>query len=535
MSSRVLTAVLLATLPLTGIAQEHDHGGAAGDAMEKLGRVEFPTSCDPKVQGKFERGVALLHSFWFEAGYRVFNEVLQDDPSCAMGYWAIAMNRLLNPFLGQPGPKFLTEGAAAAEKARALGAKTPRERDYIEAIGVLYQDAGKAPWRERVLAYEKAMAELAQRYPGDKEAAIFYALALNVAHDLNDKTYAKPLKAAAILEPLFAAHPDHPGTAHYLIHSYDYPPLAAKGLPAARRYAEIAPSSAHVLHMPSHIFTRVGAWEDSAATNRRSEEAVIRGAGVDEALHAIDYQVYAYLQLGQDGKAKRAIERVMAIGDKASNRPAGPFALAAVPARFALERGDWIAASQLQPGASPVAFASAITHFARAIGAARSGNPQASHPDLERLAALRDTLAERKNTYWAGQVEIQRLSASAWVALVEGRREEALKLMREAADMETKSEKAPISPGPIRPARELLGEMLLEIGQPALALKEFETSLEREPNRFRGLYGAALAAEAAGDRQKAVGYFAKLMALAKNADTVRPELAYAEEAYFARR
>jgi hypothetical protein len=509
-------------------ADDHDHG-SAGRPPETLGKVSFPTSCDAKVQAQFERGVALLHSFWFAEGLKAFTAVTEQDPACAMAYWGIAMNRLLNPFNGEAGPNFVKQGQAAIDKAKAAGAKTQRERDYIDAAALLYTDVGARRWSERAVAYERAMAQLVERYPTDVEAKIFYALALNFAADLNDQTYAKPLRAAQLLEPLLTAYPEHPGVAHFLIHSYDFPPLAEKGLAAARRYASIAPSAAHALHMPSHIFTRVGAWEDSVTTNRRSEDTARAEASGDEALHAIDYQVYAYLQMARDGDAKRAIER----GDDYSGRftffrPAGPFGQSAVPARYALERGDWKAAAQLPLKPTKIAYANANVHFARALGAARSRDAAAAKEDIARLAQLRDDLTAAKSTYWAGQVDIQWQTASAWVALAEGRRDEALSLMRAAADKEGASEKAAISPGPILPSRELLGDMLLELGQPALALKEYEASQQREPNRFRGLYGAATAAVKSGDTAKAKTYYGKLAALAPRGAN-RPELQQARQ------
>jgi hypothetical protein len=377
------------------------------------------------------------------------------------------------------------------------------------------------------------MEQLAQRYPDDREAAIFYALALNIAADLSDQTYANQLKAAAVLEPIFAAQPDHPGVAHYLIHSYDYPPIAEKGLPAARRYAAIAPSAAHALHMPSHIFTRVGAWQESIETNRRAEEVARRTAGPSEILHPIDYQVYAHLQLAQDGEVKRIVDRVSA-ETAIDDRSAGLFAQAAIAARYALERGDWRAAAQLQPRPSRYPFTEAITHFARALGAARSGDAASANKDIQHLALLRNTLRERKDNYWTEIVEIQRLGAQAWMLLAEGKPEQALRMMREAAEREDKTEKSPVTPGPLAPARELLGEMLLQLNRPAQALKEFETSAQREPNRFRGLSGAARAAEMAGDRGKAAAFYEKLTVLAKNADSERQEIRQAK-AFLAQR
>jgi hypothetical protein len=494
---------------------------AAGRPPEQLGSVHFPTSCDPKVQPRFERGVALLHSFWFPEGRKAFLEVLADDPSCAIAYWGLGVNRLLNPFGGQPVENVLLEGQAALEKGLATPAKTQRERDYIEAIAAFY-GRDRAPWRERALRYEKAMEALAQRYPDDKEAAIFYALALNIAADLNDKTYARQLKAAAILEPIFAAQPDHPGVAHYLIHSYDYPPIASKGLAAAKKYAAIAPSAAHALHMPSHIFTRVGAWEDSIDTNRRAEETARRTNTPDDALHAIDYQVYAALQLGRDAEARRALVRGEADAAR-SERNNGAFALAAGEARYAMERSDWKTAAQLAPRTSKWPYADAMIHFARAVGAARSGDADAAQKDIAQLARLRDALAAGKDSYWTEQVEIQRLAAQAWIELAQGRRESALSLLRQSADRQDASEKATVTPGHLAPSRELLGEMLLELSQPALALREFEASAVENPNRFRGTYGAALAAARAGDSARAKVHYTKLLELAGKGDA-RPEL-----------
>jgi hypothetical protein len=528
--STFATALALSLPPPAGAGQSHaGHDHAGGRPPEQLGRVSFPTSCDARVQAQFERGVALLHSFWFGEGLKAFTAIAEQDPGCAMAYWGIALNRLLNPFTGEAAPNFVNQGRAAIEKAKAIGAKTERERDYIDAAALLYADIGAKRWAERAVAYEEAMARLVAKYPQDIEAKVFYTLALNFAADLNDQTYAKLLKAARLLEPLLDAYPDHPGVAHFLIHSYDFPPLAEKGLAAARRYARIAPSAAHALHMPSHIFTRVGAWADSADTNLRSEQTARTASSIDEILHAMDYQVYAYLQMARDGEAKQAIERAVADAARLpSIRPSGPFALAAAPARYALERGDWKAAAQLQVKPTKVAYADAVTHFARALGAARSGDAAAAQPDLARLGELRDQLAAARNNHFAGEVEIQRLAASAWTAFAEGRKDQALQLMRSAADKESAGEKSGISPGPILPARELLGDMLLALGQSAAALKEYEASQQREPNRFRGWYGAATAAAQSGDRAKAKMYYARLTALAQNGDN-RPELEHARQ------
>lgn len=506
----------------------------AGTAAEQLGKVSFPTSCNPAVQQQFERGVALLHSYWFTEGRKTFETILQQDPDCAIAYWGLAINLLINPLAAPPPAKNLQAGWEALEKARAIGAKTQRERDWIEALSALYRDYDKIPYRTRQLAYEKAMEQLTQRYPDDSEAWTYYALALNITALPTDQTYANQLKAAAILERLLKDNPDHPGVAHYLIHTYDYPSIADKGLPAARRYAGIAPPVPHAQHMPSHIFTRVGAWQDSADTNRRCAAAAVGANEPDERTHCNDYSVYAYLQMARDQDARRVYEESTTVGGFNPGRPTAFYALAAGPARIALERGEWREAAQLQPRASPYPFTEAITHFARALGSTRSGDLAAAEKDAEQLALLHQALLAAKNNYWANEVEVQRLAVAAWIALAQGKADEALKFMNAAADLEDKNAKNPVTPGRVLPARELLGEMLLELKQPALALKEFEASQTREPNRFRGFYGAARAAEAAGDRQKAADYYAKLVAMSKNADTPRPELARAK-AYLAQR
>ena len=506
--------------------------------LRAAGTVDFPVSCTPAVQAEFTRGVALLHSFFYEEARRIFTGVAAKDPTCAMAQWGIAMT-WWHPIWTPPTSDEMSLGKAAVDKAMAMEAGTDRERHFITALNAYYSTPdgpatgevgqschGPVGPRDRVIAYEKAMRKLRERFPDDFETQTFYALAVLAVGYANptDTTLSNQLEAARILEKLGKKNPQHPGVAHYLIHSYDYPALAERGLAAARSYSSIAPWVPHALHMPSHIFTRIGAWEDSVATNVRSEDIARAESSGDEALHAIDYQVYAYLQMARDADAKKAVER----GDDYAARfsffrPPGPFGQAAAPARYALERGDWKSAAQLPVKPTKILHAMAITHFARAVGAARAGDSAAAQADLARLAELRDNLAAAKSAYWAGQVDIQWLGASAWTALAEGRRDEALKLMRSAADKETASEKAPISPGPILPARELLGDMLLELGQPALALSEYEASQQREPNRFRGLYGAATAAARSGDSAKAKTYFEKLAALAQRGDS-RPEL-----------
>ena len=502
--------------------------------QEKLGGVSFPTSCDPKVQAQFERGVAMLHSFWFGAGEQTFRDVLVQDPSCAVANWGIAAILMANPLGGQgASPKGAEAAQAAIEQGRRVSPKTQRERDYIEAVAAYYQDFSTRSERSRQESRAKAFEALAARYPDDDEARIFSALYIAGTQSQADQTFAAYLKAAGILENLFLKYPDHPGVAHYLIHSYDAPPIAKQGLPAARRYAGIAPAAPHALHMPSHIFTRVGAWEDSAATNRRAAEVAKKSGETDQAYHASDYAVYAYLQLARDGDARREMEEALKVA-RTSPAQAIPYSMAAMPARYAMERGAWREAMQLQPQATKFPFTDAITYFARALGAARSGDIAAAEKDAEELARLHKALQDVKNNYWATEAEVQRLAVAGWMALAQGKTDEALKLMRAAADLEDKNEKHIVTPGRIVPARELLGEMLLELKQPALALTEFEASQVREPNRFRGYYGAARAAEAAGDGQKARAYFSTLVDLSKNADSARPEVARAK-AYLGQR
>jgi hypothetical protein len=487
-----------------------------------LGAVHFPVTCTPEAQQAFDQAMKLQHSFWHQAAHDAFAGVLKRDPECVMAHWGIAMSLLNNPF-SPPPAKNLAEGWAALERAQELGAKSQREADYIAALSEFYRDADKTDHRARVLAYEQAMAQLHARYPDDPEAAIYYALALNVAALPTDKTYGKQLKAAEILEAEFARQPDHPGVVHYLIHTYDYPPLAQQGLKAAERYAEIAASAPHALHMPSHIFTRLGHWDRSIESNRRSAEVARAGNEMAGELHARDYMVYAYLQSGRDQAAREAIEEAQRYAGAESASPAGPFALAAMPARFAMERGAWDEAANLTPRPSEFPFADAITHFARAVGLARSGKPDAAAAEVEALQRLAQALGE-KNPYWAEQVDIQRTAGAAWVAYARGEREEALATMRAAAEREAGTEKHVITPGPLAPAREQLAEMLLAADRPAEALREFKAVQQVEPNRFRALYGAGRAAELAGDRAAAKRYYGRVVEIAASADASRPEI-----------
>jgi tetratricopeptide (TPR) repeat protein len=503
---------------------------AGAMAQEKLGGIDFPISCSPDAQAQFNRAVAMLHAFWFPQAPKAFAAVSETDPGCAMAHWGIAISQRANPLVGPPDSAALKRGLASIERARAIGAKTQRERDYINAIEFFYKDSDKLDHRTRVLAYEKAMERLYLAYTQDVEAAVFYALALNEAIDFEDKTYARQLKAARILERVWTKQPEHPGVLHYLIHSYDFPPLASRGLETAKRYASVAPSAPHALHMPSHVFSMLGMWQESIKSNREA-------LGVAKNyVHAMDFMVYAHLQGAQDGEAKRLLEESAALyktqAPTAELTPTGGVltvhtAFAAMPARYAIERGAWADAAVLQPRPSTPA-ADAITYFTRAMGAVRNGDVNGARKDIEQLESLKNTLTTAKQKYWADRVEIQRRAAAAWVAHAEGKKDEALKSMRSAAALEDASEKHVAMENRVWPMRELLGEMLLQLNEPAQALKEFEASFKAAPNRFRGYYGAAKAAERLRDQKKARGYYEKLVELCKQADGDRPELVEAK-------
>ncbi|MBL0408309.1 hypothetical protein JKG68_30995 [Microvirga aerilata] len=526
-----LTCVSLTALATGALA--HD-GGLTG----KIGEARFEVTCTPEAQATFNHAVALLHSFWFTPARKAFEDVAKQDPSCAMAHWGVAMVARANPLASAPTAKAMTEGLAAIERAQSIGGKSQSERDYIEALAQFYRDYDKKDHRTRVVAHEQAMEKLASTYPDDREAAIFYALALNIAASPADKTYGNQLRAGKLLEKVFVEQPQHPGVAHYLIHTYDYPPIANQGLDAAKRYASIAPDSPHALHMPSHVFTRLGYWEESVSSNRTSAEVVKKELASSnpmlmgpEALHAQDYMVYAHLQLGQEAEAKRVLDEIRARDNvDAGNHLAASYALAAIPARYALERHRWDEAARLEvPKVAGFSWSNfpqseAVVHFAKGLGAAHTGDVAAAKASGERLKQLHDALVSMKQGYWAGQVGIQAKAVAAWTALAEGRKNEAVALMREAADLESATDKHIVTPGHIVPARELLGFMLLETGQPALALAEFEKSQAVEPNRFHGFAGAARAAELAGAQEKAKAHYAKLLEVSAKADAERPEV-----------
>jgi len=490
----------------------------------KLGKVHFETSCTPEAQKLFDRGMLYQHSFWYRASQDMFEQVLKADPTCVIAYWGIALSLLLNPHVPTP-TKNLADGAAIIAKGKNVGAKTQRERDFIDALAVMYTDYDKIPRSARIQAYLKAMESLAARYPNDDEAQIFYAITLNVAASPSDKTYANQLKGAAILEPIFKRQPQHPGVAHYLIHLYDSPVLAERGLNAARLYAKIAPDSAHAQHMPSHIFTRVGYWQESIDSNTVSQRVAKQAGEFAEELHAMDYMVYAHLQLGQDTKAKAVVDEMMRVTGLTETYLPGPYALAVSPARYAIERSDWKAAAALEVRPTPLAQVEAITHFARALGAARLGNLEPAKVEIAKLGELRDKLREAKDGYWSEQVDIQQQVASAWLQYAESKYDDALKAMSAAADAEDKTEKSPVTPGVPKPARELYGAMLLERGMAKEALAAFEATLKKEPNRLEAYVGAAKAAEKSGDPVKAQTYYEKVVAIASAADTARTEVA----------
>ncbi len=537
--ARFLTVILLA-LFCVAVADAQEMHTHRHEPSEKLGRVNFPVSCNSAAQRQFNRATALLHSFWYEEAEKTYTAITKMEPKCSMAYWGIAMS-LYHPVWAPATPAELQKGWAAVEKAKTVGEITVRERDYIAAIEAFYRDSGTLDHRNRALAYEKAMERVSLSHPKDREAEIFYALALLGTALNTDKTYANQKKAADILNRILSEEPEHPGVAHYLIHSFDYPQLATLALPAARRYAKIAPSSPHALHMPSHIFTRLGLWQESIQSNLASAAMAKKhvamshpGAASFDELHALDYLVYAYLQGAQDQKSRQILVHVAALDKVDAPIVAAAYAFTAIPARYALERGRWSEAARLElhPASFPwdhFRYAEALLYYARAVGAARSGNPASARKDVEKLSAIQSALTEPRGSYWANQVEVERRTANAWLALAEGNKAEALTLMRSAADLEATTEKHPVTPGPIIPARELLGDMLIELNQPEQALREFEGSLGDSPNRFNGLFGAARAAELSGDKKKAGDYYAKIVTLTANADSERSELQKAKK------
>jgi tetratricopeptide (TPR) repeat protein len=533
----LLSVALLYNPRVAGAQEGHGH---RHEPAEKLGRVSFTISCTPQAQSQFNRAVAWLHSFEYEEAEKAFTQVTVTDPRCGMAYWGVALSNY-HPLWAPPVAEELARGSSAMQKAKAIGARTPRERDYIAAIEVFYKNADSLDHRTRAFAYSDAMKQLYLKHPSDREAGVFYALTLIATGMMaNDKSYTREKEAAQILNRVLEHEPQHPGVTHYIIHSYDYPALAHLALRAARSYAKIAPASAHAQHMPSHIFTRLGLWQEAVRSNLDAKAAAkafaVRNhmSGVwDEQLHAMDYLAYAYLQSAQDKQAWGVLDELNKIQKIEPQSFKVAYALAAIPARYALERRRWDEAAKLTlPAGTSGTFpyqsfrwAEAHIHFARAIGAARSGDPASARQEVEKLTAIQQGLVEVKGGYdWAKQVDIARMVASAWLAHAEGKQDESLRLMRAAADLDDATDKHPVTPGAILPAREQLGELLLEMKQPQPALQEFETSLRSAPNRFNGLYGAARAARLAADDNKAKAYYEKLVAVSRHAETVRPEM-----------
>ena len=507
-------------------AQEHQHHHPAGE-IEGLGAVHFPIGCQAEVQPAFDRGMALLHSFGYDEARTAFRDVAQRDPSCAMAHWGEAMT-WYHPVWAPPTAAELAAGRTAAAAAAALPTKSDREAAFVAAIQTFYRDSEKVDHRTRALAYEEAMRQLMERFADDPEATILYAELLAPA--TTDPALAKPRKAAAILEKLLPKYPRHPGAAHYLIHAFDYPQTAELALPAARTYAGIAPQAAHARHMPSHIFTRLGLWQESIASNWSSVEAAQAraarthpGATAFDAMHAYDYLAYAYLQLGQDAKAREVLDTVARTAELDDAQFAAGFALAAVPARYALERHQWreAAALELPPLAAKMrweqyVYGEAIVPFTRAVGAARSGDAAAARSALDELTAVKAKLAAAPpaGPYdWVNQVESLRLAAAGWMARAERRDDEALKLLTQAAELEERVGKHSVTPGALLPAREQLGDLLLELGKPSDALAAYDAALLSAPRRFNSLAGAARAAELAGNSERARELAAQLREL----------------------
>lgn len=503
-------------------AQEDSHAHAHHE-MNDLGKVDFPTSCSAAVQKSFERGVALLHSFWYEAAQSQFEDLLHNDANCAMARWGVAMS-LYHPLWDRPGAEVLSKGRAALDTAASAGEKTPREKEYIAALAVFYKGTGSADHLVRAADYAKAMEQICLHYPQDREAAIFYALSLLGSEPPRDPGFTTRMKAAAVLEKVFKEAPDHPGVAHYLIHSYDRPQLAAQGLAAARAYAKIAPAAPHALHMPSHIFNRVGLWQETIASNLASVAATRKSAmghmgDASHQLHALDYLSYAYLQIGREADAAKILEEVTTLPGM---EPAEMnYMLTELPARYVLEMRHWTEAATLVAPEGSRPSASAIIFCARVIGNARSGNAAKAREDLKQLETFQQAAHQSVAGYPAAERDVELQEAKAWVEYAEGNVDLALKDMRATAELEEKDGPAQLA----IPAREMLADMLLEKNRTAEALTEYQGALRAAPGRFSGLYGAARAAEMAGKPEQAATFYAQLLKNCESgAHSERPEL-----------
>jgi tetratricopeptide (TPR) repeat protein len=514
---------------------------ARADTRAKIvEEVDFATSCGPDSQKAFKHAAWTLHSFWYPEALKEFTAVADAEPNCAMAYWGIAMSHWY-PLWYPPSPASLKAGSDAVEKAMAAPTKTDREKDYIAAIAAFYRDNDKLDHRTRALAYEKAMEQVYLKYPEDREAGVFYALALDTTAPPTDKTYANQKKAAEILNKLWKEQPNHPGVVHYLIHSDDSAQFAQAGLDAAICYAKIAPDVPHALHMPSHIFTRLGMWQESIDSNRAAEKAALAyiqkalgpGGYDGNTIHAMDYLEYAYLQTAQDGSAKAVVDELTGFRQTDSANLTVAYHVASIPTRYVLERRDWPAAASLSAPETGVPlerfpWAEAMISFARALGEARTGNITGAQADIAKLQSLKDKLSAENNTYWANQVEVQRLGAAGVLAHVQGDDAKAVELVRAAADLEATMDKHPVTPSAVLPARELLADLLLELNQPAAALTEYTEMLRTDPNRFRSILGEARAAKQSGDAAAAHDAYQKLVALSKPVGPERPELAEAK-------
>ena len=536
---RLVVPVALSLMLVARVgAQQHLHEGAV---TERIGRVAFATSCRPDAQARFERAMALLHSFWWEEGGRAFRAVAASDSTCALAYWGLALNVWGNPFVGGPSGDNLRQGATAAARALALGAPTARERGFLASVGALYRDYETTPNSRRLLAYSDTLARVYRDFPDDPEVAIYYALSLVATALPTDTTFSRQRQAAAILNPLFRRFPEHPGLAHYIIHADDSPQLAALGLDAARRYARIAPSAPHAQHMPSHIFVRLGLWDETIAANQRSLDAGIEYARAQgrsvapEQFHALDYMVYGYLQEGRDSAARRTVAQGLALTAVLASDLVTNYNRVAMEARVPLERGDWAAAARLPVrAAGQGGIGEALAHFARGIGAARSNDAAEARVEVTALGAIQTALAGQPGYNWSRIVGIKQQAVAAWSLLAAGDTAGALREAKAAADLEDVTEKHPVTPGELLPARELEGDLLLAVGRYPSARAAYEATLRREPGRPRSLFGVARAAELAGDVAAArTGYRAYLSRM-QQSDGARLELAIARGALSAR-
>ncbi|MSR06955.1 MAG: hypothetical protein EXR93_07820 [Gemmatimonadetes bacterium] len=502
MRNGFFVAVLFAISPVTAPAQERQHGPG------ELGTVVFPVTCNAAAQAEMHRGVAMLHSFWFTEAAKTFGAAIQADSTCGIAWWGVALSNFGNPMGGGTVGAFQAQGYDAAVKAAKAGARTTRDQGYVDAAMALYKDYQTVPNGPRMKVYEAALRSIVTRFPADTEAIIFDAIFTVATASPTDLTFAQQKKAAEILNALYAKYPQHPGLAHYIIHAFDSPPLASNALDAARRYADIAPAAPHALHMPSHTFTRLGYWDESIRTNRRSMDLEPTPAAKS---HAADYMVYAYLQQGKDDAALKVIQEIGGgVTGLYGAMALGSYNALAMPARYSLERDDWTTAAALNV-TSAAPSAEAVTHFAKGLGAARSGDVATAKQEIAALEKAVTDLTAAKDAYWPTVVDAQRMAVSSWVAHAEGRHAEALQLARAAADKEEQVEKHPVTPGPLIPARELLGDMLMVHSEPMEALGAYEATLKHEPNRARTILGAARAAKAAGKSDVSKAYYRALV------------------------